>query len=316
MREERCVKNLCISGNRSNNSLNLAATFNEVAERYDRMRPTYVDALYQDIFTYMRTGQEPTGQGGLGAPSKALEIGIGTGQATLPILETGCFVTAVELGDKMAAYCAKKFEQYDNFAIYNMRFEEFEAEPASFDLIYSATAFHWIPEEIGYKKVYDLLKPGGTFARFANHPSGDRGRPELSEAIQRLYERYMPGSQGKKKSEPGFVEMQARQLAELGENYGFVDVTYRLYERTRNFTAEEYVELLGTYSDHNVLEKCVREEFWTEMKDVIHRFGGVITVYDTIDLQLYRKPAGISEMVCDKDNAGSAKSIQKNVDRP
>lgn len=273
----------------------LAETFNEVVERYDRMRPTYVDALYQDIFAYMRAGQEPMGQGDLGARSRALEIGIGTGQATRPILDTGCLVTAVELGDKMAAFAAEKFAGYDNFKVHNTRFEELEAESGSFDLIYSATAFHWIPEELGYRKVYDLLKPGGVFARFANRPSGDKGRPELSEAIQRLYERYMPGNKGKKKAEPGFVERQARQLAELGENYGFVDVTYRLYERTRDFTAEEYVELLGTYSDHNALEECVREAFWAEMKDVIDRFGGVITVYDVIDLQLYRKPVGEKE---------------------
>lgn len=31
----------------------------------------------------------------------------------------------------------------------------------AYDLIYSASAFHWIPEEIGYTKVYKALKPGG-----------------------------------------------------------------------------------------------------------------------------------------------------------
>lgn len=269
--------------NKVSSQLGLAGTFNEVVERYDRMRPSYVKEVYQDIFSYMNAGQADS-------QKTALEIGIGTGQATQPILDAGYFVTAVELGDKIAQFAAKKFARYDNFEVYNTTFEEFEAEENTFDLIYSATAFHWIPEETGYTKVFKMLKPGGVFARFANRPSSDKGRPELADAIQKLYETYMPGNKGKKKMEPGYVETQAKQLAELGKNYGFVDVTYRLYQRTRDFTADEYVELLGTYSDHNALEDHVREAFWRDMRDVINQFGGVITVYDVIDLQLYRKP--------------------------
>lgn len=52
--------------------------------------------------------------------------------------------------------------------------------------MYSATAFHWIPEEIGYSKVFSILKSGGVFARFANHPFKDKENPELSHEIDKL----------------------------------------------------------------------------------------------------------------------------------
>ena len=61
-------------------------------------------------------------------------------------------------------------------------------------MIYFASAFHWIPEEVEYLKVFKLLKTGGTFARFANNPYKDKGNKPLQKAIQEVYARYMPGS--------------------------------------------------------------------------------------------------------------------------
>ncbi len=58
----------------------LETTFNTVYSEYDKWRPTYVTKLYEDIFAYKQINQS----------SNVLEIGIGTGQATMPILEKGC----------------------------------------------------------------------------------------------------------------------------------------------------------------------------------------------------------------------------------
>lgn len=63
---------------------------------------------------------------------------------------------------------------------------EWTFNTVSSDLVYSATAFHWIPEEIGYSKVFSILKSGGVFARFANHPFKDKENPELSHEIDKL----------------------------------------------------------------------------------------------------------------------------------
>lgn len=254
----------------------LEVKFNEIPAEYDKWRPTYVSELYKDIMKFKEINQY----------SNVLEIGIGTGQATLPILEKGCFVTAVELGDKLAEFTRRKFSKYKNFDVKNMAFQAYECPPDSYDMIYSASAFHWIPEEIGCPKVYKLLKSGGIFARFANHPYKDKENEELYAAMQEVYSRYMPSSP----PEPEYSEEQCKKRADDIKAYGFVDVNYKMYRRTRTFSAQDYVSLIGTYSDHRALEEKKRIEFINGIKNAIDSYGGKITVYDTIDLQLARKP--------------------------
>lgn len=251
-------------------------TFDTASELYAKMRPDYVDALYKDIFDYVPIDEAST----------AVEIGIGGGQATLPILQTGCKVTAVEYGAHLAELCREKFRDYPNFSCVTEKFEDFVCDAGACDLVYSASAFHWIPEEIGYTKVSEMLKSGGVFARFANHPYADKGRPELVKVIQKLYAVYMPNSASPKE----YTAEDAERRANIAAKYGFADSCYKLYHRTRSFTAKEYVSLLGTYSDHIAMEDGVREEFFAKIEQTIDAFDGQITIYDTIDLQLARKP--------------------------
>lgn len=254
----------------------LGWTFDTVAATYEKLRPGYVETLYQDIFAYRP----------LDEASHAVEVGIGGGQATGPILATGCAVTAVEPGANFCALCREKFAAYPGFTAVNARFEDADLPPESCDLVYSASAFHWVPEEIGYRKVFDILRPGGAFARFANHPFKDKGRPGMHEALQEVYAIYMPGSLVPNE----YSEEQAARRAAIAAKYGFTDIQHRLYRRTRDFTAAEYVQLLGTYSDHIAIEEKTRGRFFREIGEVIDRLGGRITIYDTIDLQLARKP--------------------------
>lgn len=260
----------------SNIFLGLETTFNTVTEQYDRMRPTYVEELYDDIWQY----------GGFGDNVSAVEVGIGTGQATQPVLNRGANVTAVELGADLAAFCARRFDDNPRFKVVNLPFQDFAAPDNSCDLIYSASAFHWIPEEIGYRKVFDMLRPGGVFARFANHPSKDKEKEALHEAMQVHYAKFMPRS----KLSPEYSMEEAKARAEVGAKYGFVDIQWKLYKRTRTFTAQQYTDLLGTYSDHIALGEEKRSEFFALIREEINRFGGTFTIYDTIDLELHRKP--------------------------
>ena len=52
-------------------------TFDTVASTYEKFRPSYVQELYKAIFDYIPIDQT----------SKVVEVGIGGGQATLPILQ-------------------------------------------------------------------------------------------------------------------------------------------------------------------------------------------------------------------------------------
>lgn len=258
--------------------------FDTVAKTYEKLRPGYPDGLYRMLLDYASINES----------SCAVEVGIGGGQATLPILKTGCNVTAVECGENFSKICEKKFEGYENFSIITGKFEDVPLPQAQYDLVYSATAFHWIMEEVGYSKVYRILKPGGVFARFANHPYGNKENPVLSAEINRLYAKYYCPYHGKEqKAQREYGEEQVVHIAKIAEKYGFVDIRHAMFYRTRIFSAKEYIGLLGTYSDHIVMEEKVKTEFFEKIEEAINQYGGTFTIYDTIDLQLARKPKGL-----------------------
>lgn len=256
-------------------------TFDTVASVYEKFRPGYVDKLYKMIFDYVALNES----------SHAVEVGIGGGQATLPFLKTGCRLTAVEYGEELSKLCRDKFKEYGGFSVVTNKFEDEFFADDMYDLVYSASAFHWVPEDVGYRKVFSMLKSGGAFARFANHPFRDKGNPSLCEEMDRMYAEYYYKYYGKKQEFPvEYSEEQAAERANIAKKYGFVDIRYALFNRTRTFSASEYCTLLGTYSDHIAIEEGTRTKFFSAIEDAINGHGGSITLYDTIDLQLARKP--------------------------
>lgn len=258
----------------------LGWTFDTVAAAYDKYRPTYPEELYGEIFNYISLDDR----------SRTVEVGIGTGQATLPILKTGCSVTAVEPGMEFSAICREKFKEYNNFSVIAGKFEGISFEPNEYDFLYSATAFHWIPESVGYPKVFAMLKPGGAFARFANHPCPAKDDQHLFDEIQDIYAEFFPKKRAKAHD---FTDKQAENLAKIAEKYSFVDIKFSVFHRTRTFSASEYCALLGTYSDHIVIEETLRKLFLSKIEAAINSHGGSITVFDTVDLQLARKPSAL-----------------------
>lgn len=256
-------------------------TFDTVAGKYEKLRPGYTEELYKMIFDYITINDS----------SNVVEVGIGGGQASLPILQTGCTLTAIEYGENFSKLCEEKFKEFKKFSVITEKFENVSFPDSAYDLVYSASAFHWVPEDIGYAKIFNMLKSGGAFARFANHPYRDKSNIELSDKIDKIYAKYYYGYYKKDiKSITEYSEEQAIQRAQIAEKYGFTDIKYALFYRTRTFLAKEYIELLGTYSDHIAIEENVRMEFFAKIEEAINQYGGSFTLYDTIDLQLARKP--------------------------
>jgi len=66
----------------------LRTGFDRAAEDYQRTRPVCPPQLFDDLIDLA----------GLDAGGRVIEIGCGTGQATVPLAERGLAVTAVELG--------------------------------------------------------------------------------------------------------------------------------------------------------------------------------------------------------------------------
>jgi SAM-dependent methyltransferase len=249
-------------------------TFDLDPARYDRYRPGYAAELYREIFRYF----------GLRRGMKALEVGIGTGLATPPILETGCEVVAVEAGPNLAAYVLEKFSWAANFRVVCSDFERYEPGER-FDLIYSATAFHWIEEEVGYLKVLRLLKPGGAVALFWNRPFANHPGDPLHVDIRKIYRKYRPDQA---EPEP-FSERNCQKVLDALGRYGFIDAECRLFYRTRTLSAADYAGLLRTYSDHQAAGEDERRGLIPEIEAAIAAHGGEITLHDTMDLYLARR---------------------------
>ena len=261
--------------------MDLRKTFNQDVENYDRWRPKYCPELFEKI---TRAAQLQEGK-------CALEIGSGTGQATEPILKTGCQVLAVELGEDLAAYTAEKFKRWQNFAVFQGEFEQYPSRENSMNLVFSATAFHWIAEEVGYPKVFQLLKPGGTIALFWNRPRANEPIDLLHVEIQKIYEEFRTIGKFKqaRPEQKAESDRYAQNLLTL-EKYGFVEAECFLFNATRQFTADEYPSLLETYSDHRSMPEPEKSHFYAKIKQTIAEHGGVMNIYDTMDLYLAKKP--------------------------
>lgn len=251
--------------------------FDDRAADYDAARPDYPADLYRDLLRY-----QPLGPG-----SRALEIGLGTGKASGPVLATGCRLVGLEPGESLLVLARERLGEPDNLALHGSTLQDFACGDGAFDLIYAATAFHWIPEEYGYKRVYGLLRPGGAFARFAYHAGPDRERHELTGEVYELYRRFMRGGKGEYRP---LTRADGPRLLALPERYGFTETEFLLYEFTKDFTAGDYMGLLRTYPDHMALEPSDRQGLFDGIYDAIERHGGVMTVYYTVDMELARKP--------------------------
>ena len=248
--------------------------FDSIPDQFDKWRPQYCPELFCDLIEYAKLDSGKT----------VLEVGPGTGQATEPILKTGCSYFAIELGENFTEFMKNKFASYDNFQILNADFEKYHFQEERFDLVFSAATFQWIPQEIGFTKAYSILKKGGTFAMFSmrtdSRPGGGYTDEPLYSEIQKVYaEHFHPEI-----SYTCGLDYDAR------EEYGFVDLEYREYFKTREFTADEYVALISTHSDHLTLQEPNKSKFFAGIRDVIIQAGDKITHFDKIVLYLARKP--------------------------
>ena len=245
--------------------------FDTIPEQFDQFRPRYSPELFEYLIN--RTN--------LGPGKKVLEIGPGTGQATEPVLETGCDYHAIELGEHLCAKMREKYDQYPNFHIVNDDFITYDFGPQRFDLIYSAATIQWIPEETAFSKTYALLKPGGTLAMMLTRSDYKTPNEELYQKIQKLYDRYfkpeIPYTHG------GFVYDNA-------PNYGYVDFGRHDFHGRREMSPDEYVSFCGTHCDHIVIPEPYKTRFFEALRNAVEESGGKIVFEDTYVLYLARKP--------------------------
>lgn len=253
--------------------------FGEDVELYDMWRPHYQDRVFDEICSYANLSED----------SAIMEIGCGTGQATESMLKRGHKIRAVEASKSMCEYANDKFGKYF-FSVENALFEEAVIVDSTVDLFFAATSFHWIDEEIGYTKMRRALKENGCIALIWNRPFVARKSDLLHSEIQGIYRKYI--EQNERNSRINHVEDDWERYKRIGDTikqYGFRDVEFHTFKSGRTFNSKDYVCLLNTYSDHITMEDNAKKQFENEIMNAIDSFGGVLKVYDTVELYLARK---------------------------
>lgn len=231
------------------------ASFNTVVDDYAAARPLYPEAMFDELVWLAR----------LGNTSRTLEVGCGTGQATLPMLQRGIPVTAVELGENLAAHVRQKFAGFSMFNVVNCPFEDFAGE-SGYDLVFSASAFHWVGPEKGLPKVHSLLKTGGWFVMMWNNREESIKETPLGQAIDNVYSDLLPVRRNAREAITNCVTGLA--TSPLFTPLLRLEMPFNLI-----YTTTEYIRLLGTYSDHILMDPVIREELYARITRLVDELG-------------------------------------------
>ncbi|MFC4532789.1 class I SAM-dependent methyltransferase [Sphaerisporangium dianthi] len=237
----------------------LRVTFDSAAPIYQRARPDYPAELYSDLLAI--TGVRP--------PGRLLEVGCGPGKATLPLARMGFHITAIELGDALAAEARRNLAEFPGVSLITSSFEEW-APPAdaSFALVYAATAWKWVDAEVKYAKAAAVLPPGGHLAVWnADHAFPVGFDPFFTE-IQKVYDAMGEGDGSA--WPPARPEDRPEPTAAEFESSGLFDVVgTRRHVWALSYTAEEYIALLDTFSGHIAMEPAKREHLYGQVRRLL-----------------------------------------------
>jgi SAM-dependent methyltransferase len=225
------------------------------------VRPTYPDAVFDDIVEL----------GALSAGARILEIGCGTGQATLPFARRGFDVVCVELGAGLAAFAQRKLAEFDHVEIVNADFETWEPA-ATFDAVVAFTSFHWIAPELRYAKPARLLREDGVLAVVETQHVRDDNAFWLE--VQDDYDAIVPDP---KNAPPPLPEEIGDLRDEIDASGFFRTVGVRKHLTEVVYSTDEYMDTLATYSPNIALADATRARLFARIRARVDLAGGQIT---------------------------------------
>jgi SAM-dependent methyltransferase len=233
----------------------LRETFEEVPELYDRARPSYPAELFDHL----------TALAGLRAGDRALELGPGTGKATIALAERGFRVVGVELGEGLAAVARRNLAAFPEVEIVNVPFERWETDER-FDAVVAFTAFHWIDPGVRYEKSAELLREGGVLAVVDTQHVLREGGDRFWVDVQADYDAVVPSPDNCPPPGPEEVGDLTEEIAASGH---FRNVAVRRYLWDAPYTTDEYIAVLDTYSGHRSMANDERNELYRRIRERI-----------------------------------------------
>jgi SAM-dependent methyltransferase len=232
----------------------LRRTFSQAAESYQRSRPDYPSELFDTLVAAAR----------LKPGDRLLEVGCATGKATLPMVRRGFRVTCVELSPELAAAARGNLAGLDAEVIEGS-FEAWQPRPGEqFDLVFAATAWHWVDPAVRYEAAWRALRPGGHLAFWgALHVVPDGGDQFFRE-IQEVYDEIGEGAPGGYDfPRPGELNVHTGEI----EASGLFEATLvEHFDWERVYNADGYIALLDTFSANISMTDRQRDRLYGEIR--------------------------------------------------
>jgi SAM-dependent methyltransferase len=236
-------------------------TFDEVAYLYDAARPSYPTALIEDVIKLAKLPDSAT----------ILEVGSGTGKATIPFAERGYAIHCVEPGKNLAAVASNNLRSHAKVVIETVKFEDWQLQEEAFDLFISAQAFHWIPAEIGYPKAAKALKNKGYIAVFWNFsPTPDS---EVFRKLNEARQTYAPSMSWRQVS---MEELMQKRENNLLKSRCFKNLVIKEYPWSIQYNVRQYLDLLNTRTDYRSLPEVNQQHLSNAIAEIISAHGGSI----------------------------------------
>jgi len=256
--------------------------FDTDALGYDRARPGYPDALFEDLRSR-----------GLDPGCSVLEVGCGTGQATRDLARVAGEVTGIELGAELAAVARKNLLDCPNVRVVVGAFEDMRVPTNHFDLLFSATAFHWIDPELAFGRAASLLVPSGWLALVTNVHVDGGTHASIHAEVTALQEAMAPElGEWTFRTAPD-VASEARRGGDIAHVWARVERSFHpppdvaavfgppyvgTYEWTATYDTAMFLAMLGSQSAYLALDPGRRARLLQAVGDVVERrLGGVVT---------------------------------------
>ena len=235
-----------------------AGSFGDDAERYDRVRPPYPEALIDSLLS---TGGRTV-----------LDVGCGTGIAARLFMARGCDVLGLEPDPRMAAVARRRGVRVEEGTI-----EEWSPGDRRFDLLTAGQAWHWVDPARGPVAAAAALHPGGRIGLFWNQAHHDSSvRPALDAAYASQAPELGRQSVLMGRRDVSLYESVADSFRSTG---AFDDVAIELFGHDVDYSGAEWVELAGTHSDHSTLPPAQLADLLAELGHQIDRVGGRVPVH-------------------------------------
>ena len=257
----------------------LAKQFDRIADEYER--PPYPEWVFDRLVARC----------GLGPRTRVLEVGAGSGQATLPMLQRGARVTAVEPGASLAHRLMERTAGLDIDVVVG-RLEDIDVTEASFDLAASATAFHWVDPSIGLPRCARALRDSGWLALWWT-VWGDPDRPDpFQDALQPILQTKAPGLLDNQHGARAYILDLAARTAEVGRVGAFGPVEHQVHRWEGRHDPRATRRLYATFAAWIALEEPLRSELLGDVERLARRkFGGVVhRPYQTVLYMAERLP--------------------------